>query len=68
MQFQENTRTDRRTDGRMDRHYFTGPFWLLPKIKFDIPIVSENYLQTLLQVIAELIRDNSITESIPNSC
>ena len=33
MQLQENAQTDRRTEGRTDRPYFIGPFWLPPGSK-----------------------------------
>ena len=33
IQFQENAWTDGRTDGRTDRPYFIGPFWLMPVVQ-----------------------------------
>ena len=32
-QSQENLQTDERTEGRMDRPYFIGPFWLPPGVQ-----------------------------------
>ena len=33
IQFKENAQADRKTDGRMDRPYFIGPFPLLPEVQ-----------------------------------
>ena len=40
MQFQENAWRDRRMDGRKDRPYFIGPFWLMLGIQ---KVISMNY-------------------------
>ena len=42
IKFQENAQTDELTDGRTDRPYFTGSFWLPLGVQLSKPISTRN--------------------------
>ena len=53
-QSQENLPRDGRTDGRTDRPYFIGPFWLMPGFQKFIFIKTGFLLAFFLSMISEV--------------